>query len=172
MNNTKHIQRLTLAASLSSISIVIDILFKSLVQSTSFGLPFYAIPLILGSIILGPGYGLFMALVSDLVGVSFAGQGYLPLFALSAVAWGVIPGVLIRRTFKPQVLALAVFLAYFAATTLNTIAILYYFGRIEALSMLALRLSLIFFNSVIIFHFVKDAYVKLTPFYEKFVYQT
>jgi riboflavin transporter len=172
MNHTKHIQRLTLAASLSSISIVIDILFKSIVQSTSFGLPFYAIPLILGSMILGPGYGLVMALVSDLVGVSFAGQGYLPLFALSAVAWGVIPGLLIRRTFKPHVLALAVFLAYLAATTLNTIAILYYFGNIAALSMLALRLALIFFNSVIIFYFVKDAYVKLTPFYEKRVYQT
>ncbi|MFP4178195.1 MAG: ECF transporter S component [Acholeplasmataceae bacterium] len=172
MNNTKHVQRLTLAASLASVSIVIDILFKMLIQSTSFGVPFYAIPIILGSIILGPAYGLGMALVSDLIGVNFSGQGYLPLFALSAVAWGVIPGVLIRRRFRLDLLAVAVFLAYLAATTLNTIAILYYFGRIEALSTLALRLSLVIFNSVIIFYFVKDAYRKLTPFYERFVYQT
>ena len=56
MKNNLQIQRLALA-SLTAISVVIDAFFKVMLNLQNFGLPFYAIPIVIGGIILGPLYG-------------------------------------------------------------------------------------------------------------------
>jgi ECF transporter S component (folate family) len=171
MNLTHPIQRLTLAAVLTSLSIVIDVISKMLIASPTFGLPFYAIPLILGSIILGPIYGGLMAIIGDTLGVFIAGVGYLPFFVFAPIAWGVIPGLLLKKHFSTFKLLIAVMISYLFATTSNTFAIFFYFGRMAAYSTLALRLVFAIFNTLIIFNVVKDIYIRLLPLHERYRHQ-
>src|SRR5690554_6053418 len=98
----KELRKLTLASILTALSIVLDIAFKVLVPATqSFGFPFYAIPLVIGSIVLGPIYGGTMAFISDAVGFFAAPRGdYSMLFALQAISWGIVPFFLAKRNAK------------------------------------------------------------------------
>lgn len=171
MKNKQQLQKWSLAAVLTALSIVIDIFFKTLVASTTFGLPFYAIPLVLASIVLGPVYGGVMALVGDFIGVTIAGLGWLPMFMLAPLFWGIIPGLLMHRRYSRFRLAFVIPLSYVFATTANTLAILVHFDRLAALSTLALRLSLVLFNSIIMFYLVQALYERLLPLHQHFWFQ-
>lgn len=168
MNGNKQLQKLVLAASLTAVSVVIDVFFKYALSIPNFGLPFYAIPIILGSIILGPGYGLAMAVVGDAIGVVISSQVYLPLFVLAPVMWGLIPGLFLHKRYNPFKLAYVVPLTYLLASLSNTFALYIYFGIHTTIALLILRMTLIPFNSIIIFMIVKDVNQKLLPFSERF----
>ncbi len=168
MNGSKQLQKLVLAASLAAVSVVIDVFFKYALNIQNFGLPFYAIPIILGSIILGPFYGIGMAVVGDAIGVVISGQIYLPLFVLAPIMWGLIPGLLLHKRYTPFKLSYVVPLSYLFASLSNTLALYIYFGNHAAFALLIPRLALIPFNSVIIFILVRDANQKLLPFSERF----
>jgi len=70
---------------------------------------FREIPIFLCAFTLGPVWGGLCALVSDLIGtfISNSGNAWNPMFALSAVLSGVLPGILFRYVFKKEKLTLA-----------------------------------------------------------------
>ncbi len=168
MNGNKQLQKLALAASLAAVSVVIDVFFKYALGIQNFGLPFYAVPIILGSIILGPAYGVIMAFVGDGIGVILANQGYLPMFVLAPVMWGLVPGIFLHKRYTAYKLAYVVPLTYLLASLSNTLALYIHFGMQTTIALLVLRVGLIPFNSVIIYMVVKDIHLKLLPFSERF----
>ena len=74
---------------------------------------FREIPIYLCSFTLGPVWGGLCALVSDSLGtfISNSGNAWNPMFSLSAVLSGVLPGLLFRYVFKKEKLTLAVTLS-------------------------------------------------------------
>lgn len=168
MNGNKQLQKIVLAASLAAVSVVIDVFFKYALGIQNFGLPFYAVPIILGSIVLGPLYGVIMAVVGDGVGVMLANQGYLPMFVLAPVVWGLVPGLFLHKRYSAVKLAYVVPLTYFLASLSNTLALYIHFDVQTTLALLVLRMGLIPFNSVIIYMVVKDVHKKLLPFTERY----
>lgn len=169
MNGNKQLQKIVLAASLAAVSVVIDVFFKHTLGIQNFGLPFYAVPIIIGSIVLGPLYGVIMAVVGDGVGVILANQGYLPMFVLAPIVWGLVPGLFLHKKYSKTKLAYIIPLTYLLASLSNTFALYIHFDRQTTLALLILRMGLIPFNSVIIYFVVKDVYQKLLPFSERFI---
>ncbi|HAX03989.1 MAG: hypothetical protein A2Y45_07250 [Tenericutes bacterium GWC2_34_14] len=168
MKNSSEIQKLVLGASLTALSVVIDVFFKVILQIPNFGLPFYAIPIIIGAILLGPLYGGIMALVGDAVAVLVVGVSYLPFFALGSMMWGLIPGLLLYKRYNVYRLASVIFLSYILASSINTFAISFYYSVQATIPWFILRTTLIPFNSVIIFMVVKDLHKKLIPIFERY----
>ena len=166
MKSNREVQKLVLAASLAAISIIIDVFFKFVLGIQNFGLPFYAIPIIIGSIILGPGYGIMIAVVSDAIGVVAANQTFLAFFVLGPMVWGFLPGLFLHKRYEVQKLAWILPLTYLFASLSNTLALMIHFDIQTTLSLLVLRMALIPFNSVILFFIVKDVYQKLIPMIE------
>lgn len=171
MKQMNPVLKLTLAASLAAVSIIIDVVFKYAIGIPFFGLPFHAIPAIIGAIILGPFYGAMIAVVADLAGVQIAGQTFLPLFAIGAFFWGFVPGVLLHKKYSVTKLAFAVLLTHFMVTGTNTIALMHYFGREATFNWLVIRMILIPINSIILIFLVKDLYAKLAPFHEYYEFR-
>ncbi len=164
MKKSREIQKLVLASSLVAISIVIDIFFKQVLSFNNFGVPFYAIPIVFGSIILGPLYGVVMGYVSDLVGfVAFPNGIYAFIFALSAMIWGFIPGLFLYKKFDKTRLVFTIILAHVLATVANTLGLLTFLPVETALASLTVRLSMIPINVVIITVLVSGLYHKLLP---------
>lgn len=58
---------------------------------------FYELPVLIGSIFLGPLLGGIIGLASDFAYITLAGFPFSFLLAFSAVLWGVIPGLILRR---------------------------------------------------------------------------
>jgi riboflavin transporter len=168
MNRNNQIQRLVLAASLAAVSVVIDVFFKYALNIQNFGLPFYAVPIILGSIILGPVYGMAMAFVGDAIGVVVSNQGYLPMFVLAPIVWGVLPGLFLHKKYSAHKLAYVIPVTYILASLSNTLALFIHFGMETTMALLLLRMAFIPFNSIVIFFVVKDLYHKLLPFHERY----
>lgn len=168
MRNNVMLQKLVLGASLTAVSVVIDAFFKVVLNVQNFGLPFYAIPLIIGGIILGPLYGGIMGFVGDAIGIFMTGGTYLPLFVISAILWGFIPGLVLHKKFSAINLAWVVVLTYLLASTANTFAMLFYWPREATFAWFILRMTLIPFNSLIIFTIVKDLHKKMLPFFERY----
>lgn len=171
MNKNIVLKKVILASSFTTMSVVIDVFFKSILNISNFGLPFYAIPIVLGSIILGPIYGIGIALIADAFGVMMSGYVYLPLYALAAIFWGLVPGLLIRGEVRKPRLIISIFLAYLLANMSNTFANYYYFGFGTALTTLALRLALLPFNAVIIYYVTYDVNIRLQTLITRFQLQ-
>jgi len=169
MNNRVMIQKIALASALTALSVVIDILFKMIVMSPVFGFPFYAIPLVIGSMLLGPFFGAVMAFSSDFFGVINSGYEYLPLFSLSALAWGIVPGILIRGRNHNERLVWAILISYVLASGLNTFAMAVHFSSQTALASVPLRLLAAAFNGPVMFVLIKDLHARLEPLYETHV---
>lgn len=169
MTRNKEVRRMILAASLTALSILINVFFRFALNIPNFGLPFYAIPLVLGSIILGPVYGMAMGFVSDALSVPLTGGTYLPLFVVSKIMWGVVPALVVGKNYSHFKLAIAIPLAYILANLSNTLAMFVHFDRQTTLALLVLRMALIPFNSVIMFVFVKDIYLRLKPLHESYL---
>ena len=170
MNKHQELKRLALAAVLTAISVAIDLFFKQLLGLPNFGVPFYAIPLVFGSILLGPIYGVIMSVIGDAVGVMLSPYGYLPLFVIGPVLWGLLPG-LIRGKQKEQWarLAITIFVTYALVSFANTFAIYMYYGIESATATLYTRIGLIPFNTVIMFFIIKELEKKLKPVSDRFI---
>ncbi len=170
MNKHIELKRMALAAALTAISITIDLFFKQLLGLPNFGVPFYAIPLVFGSILLGPVYGVLMSVIGDAIGVMLSPYGYLPLFVISPIFWGLLPG-LIRGKQKANWarLGLAVFITYVFASLANTFAIYYYYGIESATATFYARVGLIPLNTIIMFFIIKELEKKLKPVSDRFM---
>lgn len=95
----KPVLKITLSALFIALTIVVS---KFIPISNVFSLPFLRISLgptllIFASILLGPFYGAITGLLSDLIGFIFdtTGYGYNPLFSLTYLLYGLIPGLLV-----------------------------------------------------------------------------
>ncbi len=168
MKNNVQIQRLVLAASLTAISVVIDVFFKMILNMPNFGLPFYAIPIIIGGIVLGPIYGGIIGFIGDGVTMMMIGGAYLPFFVVAPILWGVLPGIFLHKKFSVVRLAWVVPVTYLCASMSNTLAMLFYWPRETTFAWFVLRMVLIPFNSIIIFTLVNDIHKKLIPHFERF----
>ena len=176
----KNLRKLTLAAILTALSIVLDITFKTLVPANqSFGFPFYAIPLVLGSIVLGPIYGGTMGFISDAIGFFAAPRGdYNILFALQAISWGIVPFFLAKRNAKAFRVGFAVFISHLIASTLSTTAdFLFHYLTLgkavnQALAVafvhVPLRLLMMPVNIIIITYIIYTVNTRLEPLYVEF----
>ena len=95
----RPVLKITLSALFIALTIVVS---KFLPISNVFNLPFLRISLgptllIFASILLGPFYGALTGLLSDLVGFIFdtTGFAYNPLFSLTYLLYGLVPGLLV-----------------------------------------------------------------------------
>ena len=177
----KELRKLTLAAILTAMSIVLDIVFKLVVPAhQSFGFPFYAIPLIIGSIVLGPLYGGTMGFISDAIGFFAGGSNFAYdfMFALQAISWGVIPYLIAKRKSKWPRVGLAVLASHVVATGFTTLAnfvssYLYSGGNVDGaisymLINLPLRLMMMPVNIIIITYMTYNVNTRLEPLYIEF----
>lgn len=160
------LKKVVLASILAAVSVVIDIIFKSIIPLQTLGTPFYAIPIIVAAIFLDVRYSVIIAFLGDGVAVLLSGQTYLPLFTLSALMWGLIPGLFLKHKSNFGFILLIVFVTHILATTLNSYALYVHFHRsIEGLLVdLPIRLSLIIPNSLVVALLVKAV---LVPIEEK-----
>ncbi|MBN3491196.1 ECF transporter S component [Acholeplasma equirhinis] len=178
----KELRKLTLAATLTALSIVLDIMFKSIIPANiQFGLPYYAIPLVIGSLVLGPHYGAVMGFMSDLIGFysNSGGFTYDPIYALQAVMWGVIPYLIARRNSGWARIGIAVLVSHLFATFCSSLAdfvgtYVWTDGNIDASFarvglFLPLRLYMLPVNTVIITAVTYFTNQRLEPVYTDFI---
>ncbi len=171
MKTQKELKRLALAAVLTAMSVAIDVFFKRVLGLQNFGVPFYAIPIVYGSILLGPIYGVLMSIVSDAFGVLIAGYGYLPLFVIAPVIWGVLPGLFVRKKVKSlMMLAVTLFFTYVLASLANTFALYISYSSATAFASLYTRISLIPLNTIIMFIIIRELEKKLRPVTERYIH--
>ena len=164
----KQVFKLTLASSLVSISVVLDIVFKVIIPNDNFGVPIYAIPLVIGSIILGPIYGAMMGLVSDVAGFFLMPRGdFNFLFSLSAMAWGTLPGLFLNKHSQRMGYYIVLFFTHLVATTVNTISLYFFVSKNYALTMLPLRIAMLPIN-VLVVGFISHYVLKFILEYGEF----
>src|SRR5690554_3669354 len=92
-----HIRKISIAAILIALSIVLDIIFKQITVTDTMGFPFYALPVVIGSIVLGPVYGVLMGAGSDIISFFMFPKGTFSFwFVLAPIVWGLIPGLAVK----------------------------------------------------------------------------
>jgi len=100
------IRRLTLAAMLIAMSVVIGIFCKTVLNFANglLRITFENLPIILGGMLLGPVYAGVMGLCSDLLSYLFSSQAFapIPLVTLGAVLVGVVSGITSRYVVRKQ----------------------------------------------------------------------
>lgn len=165
-----ELKKIVWAAILAALSIVIDIAFKMIIPLQTMGTAYYAIPIIIGAIFLGPKYSIWIAFISDFISVFIAGHTFFPLFSLASTLWGVIPGFLLKGKTNLKRILIVVFLTHLIVTTVNSFALYIHFHKtIEALLVdLPLRYGLIIPNSLIIAILV---HASLIPISDKNVFK-
>lgn len=166
----REVKYLALAAILTALSIGLDLVIKNLIPVVDFGLPYYAIPLIIGGVVLGPIYGGIMGFISDYVGFMLAPRGsYAILFGLSAIFWGMIPGLLIKYKSNIYVITIALLITHIMATLSNTIALWLMVSEKTALGSLAIRLPMLPLNVIILTFVTYVLNKRLEPVYDGFM---
>lgn len=168
-----ELEKISLAAILVALSIVLDIAFKQITFiNPAFGFPYYALPLVIGSLVLGPFYGGIMGVLSDLIGYYAVSTSfpYDPLFALSAALWGIIPYFIANYRSKYFKVGLAILITHLTATLINSIALLQWTSLETFYATLWLRIGLLPVNVVILTFFVVNLNRRLYPLYDG--YQT
>ncbi len=167
-----NVKYLALAGVLTALSVALDVFVKQVIPVLNFGLPYYAIPLIIGGILLGPVYGLMMGFVSDFIGFQLAPQGdYILLFALSAMAWGFFPGLLLKHKSGLIKIALVLLFTHVFATASNTGAMFLYGWGEYAMASLALRVWMLPVNVVILTLLTYFLNMRLQHVYEDYLFQ-
>ena len=106
-------RQLTLAAMFTALAAILSIWPFTFYLPDSSRITFREIPIYLCSFSLGPVWGGLCAFVSDLIGtfISNSGNAFNPMFSLSAVLTGVIPGILFRYVFKKEKLTFSTVLS-------------------------------------------------------------
>lgn len=126
---TKKLIHGSLAAALAAvISLTISYLLP---LPRNFNLPFYAIPLIIISVLYGGKFGLIVAFIADIPIGILGKYGYDPLFIPHTLMWGLIPGLFRfqRNKLSFVKILLSVFIAYLLASLCNSLAIFIRYGK-------------------------------------------
>lgn len=102
-------RQLTIAAMFTALAALLSIYPFTFYLPDSSRITFREIPIYLCSFALGPVWGGLCAFVSDVIGtfISNSGNAWNPMFSLSAILTGVLPGLLFRYVFKKEKLMLA-----------------------------------------------------------------
>lgn len=147
-----EVKKVVWASVLGALSVVIDVAFKNIVPLETMGTPYYAIPIIIASIFLGPKYSISIAFLGDLISVLLSPFPYLPIFSLGSLMWGLIPGFLLKDKYSFKNIILVVFLTHILVTSINSLALyVHYHKSVQALLIdLPLRSLLIIPNTIII----------------------
>jgi len=145
----KSVKHLTLCAILGALSIVINVITRQLMPSEQFMIPLFVLPLIIGSILLGPVTGGMMGLVVDIASF-FIGGGinFLPLMTLSRVMWGVLPFFFYYQKNK-IILLVGIFLTHLIATAINSLALFIAFN-VGMIPFISARLAMLPVNVVVL----------------------
>lgn len=158
------------ASLLAALSIVIDSIFKLIIPLQTMGTAYYAIPIVIAAIFLGPKYSILVAFIGDLVSVFIAGHPFFPLFSIASTMWGIIPGFLLKGKKNFGLILTVVLITHILVSALNSYALYVHYHRtIEGLMVdLPLRLGLIIPNSIIITLLVQAVII---PIEEKEVFK-
>ena len=146
------IRKVVWASALGALSIIIDMIFKLVVPLQTMGTPYYAIPIIVAGIFLGPKYSILVAFLGDLVSTTLAGDPYFIMFSIGSTLWGVIPGLLLYKKEGFKRIIFVVLITHIIVTLMNSYALYYHFHKsISALLIdLPLRAGMIIPNTLII----------------------
>jgi len=113
-------QKITIVAILTALSVVLRIFALGVVSNNR--IIFHNIPLILVGLYFGPLYGAFAGFICDLSSIIYQ-PGWNPIFIVSTVMWGLLPGLL--RNFlnfkKIKKLAFIEIITHIVVSVLNTI---------------------------------------------------
>lgn len=109
--------QLTFAAMFAALAVVLSVYPFTFYLTQSIRITFREVPIYLCSVTLGPVLGGICSFIADLCGTFISGSGnaWNPLFALSAVLIGVIPGLLFK-IFEPLVKRIPATIISVAAT--------------------------------------------------------
>lgn len=117
----KPLFRLTLASILTALAIVLKILSRKLIPTDQFGIPLFALPIVLGSLMLGPIYGSVMGMTTDYISMLTSPFPFSLFFFLSAMVWGLLPGLFNKLKGNKVKLLITLFFTHLIVTTLNTL---------------------------------------------------
>ena len=111
----KSILKISLAAMMIALSIVIATFAKGIFGSGPLRVTFENIPIMLAGMLLGPVWGAVVGAAADLVACMFSGMSPLPLVTVGAACIGAISGILYKYIIKRKgffATALSVFPAH------------------------------------------------------------
>lgn len=147
-----NLKKLIFATMLAAISVIINVLFKSIIALDTIGTAFYAIPIIIACIYLDFKYSVLVALASDILGVLLSPFPFYIFFTLSSLMWGIIPSLLKGKKQSLFKLIIIIFITHIFATTINSFAIAFHITKsFKAMLIdLPLRLILIIPNTLIL----------------------
>lgn len=94
MRNVR-LKQAILAGLLAAMAFVLKLYFS--ITTFDIRLTFYEIPVLIGSVVLGPFLGGVIAFASDFAYITLAGFPFSFLLAFSAVVWGIVPGLMIKK---------------------------------------------------------------------------
>lgn len=157
LKNPSSTRKLTLAAMLLAVSVVLSQFFRielPIGGITGLKIGLAQLPVLFGSIVLGPTYGLLLAVASDFFSVLMSSSGaYQPLFAVTAAIFGFLPGLFLhRRPARPGFIRLFIVLLLTQMVTsaaLNTLLIHVLYG-VPLLSLLVTRLPAAVIDSIVL----------------------
>jgi len=147
-----ELKKLIFATMLAAISVIINVLFKTLIQTDTIGTAYYAIPIIIACLFLDLKYSVLVALASDIVGVILSPFPFYFFFTFGSLMWGIIPSLLKGRKHNLFKLIVIVFITHLFATTINSFAIAFHITKSYKAMLvdLPIRLALVIPNTLII----------------------
>lgn len=130
------VRKLTFAAMLAAISVVVGIFCKTYLN---FGngllrLSFESLPVIVSGIAFGPIIGGFVGFVADIVSYSLSVQAFAisPIITFAATLLGVIPGIITRYIFKKRsraaIIVSGIFAHLISSVIIKTVGLFAYYG--------------------------------------------
>lgn len=147
-----ELKKVVFATMLATISVIINVLFKTLIQTDLIGTAYYAIPIIIACLFLDLKYSVLVALASDIVGVLLSPFPFYFFFTFGSLMWGLIPSLLKGKKQSVFKLIIIIFVTHLFATTINSFAIAFHITKSYKAMLidLPLRLALIIPNTLII----------------------
>lgn len=133
---SEYIKKLTLAAMLTAMSVVIGTYCKTYLNNGSglFRITFEHLPIIIAGMILGPVAGGMIGCASDVISYLFSVQKYAmnPIVTLGAVVVGVLPGIISKYIIKEngykQIIVSGVFAHLFGSVIIKSIGLFTYYN--------------------------------------------
>jgi|GEM_PF-3176246 len=157
------LKKMIWASLLATISIIIDVFFKSSIPVLSFGTPYYAIPIVIASIFLGLKYSLIVAISSDFLGVIISGMPFFPLFTIAPIIWALISSLTLSHKSEIKKILFVIIIIHILASIFNSLALMVHVHKnIKGVIVdLPIRLLLIIPNSIILSCVIKSLLIPI-----------
>ena len=174
MGNRNQLEKLIFAALLTSIAIVIKIIFNYIPLPTTIkNIDLFLVFIILAGILMGPVYGGLVGFVTDILFIFMAGGNW-GLFTVAHTLAGIIPGLYFAYfRFNKVSLVVSMFFTisvYFAITTVALDILGFIPANIYTIAPRLLRTAIIFIPYCYLVRFlVTDARLQGSSIYNEFV---